>query len=299
MSFLQKIREISGHAGAIYDLDGDESFIYTASGDSYVAKWNNSLGIQEKFAIKAEKAVYSICLLSSKKQLVFACSDGAFHVIDLENKQEVKHVVQHKVAIFSILEDLASNQIYMGDADGNLSVWNSVDWTLKLFIPFDCGKIRSIFKHPTLNTIFLSCQDGRIREIDTKRFNEVNNWFAHKDGANCFAFFPLKPNACISGGKDGFLRIWKHDTLEKILEIPAHNFGIYSITFINGGKHFVSTSRDKTLKLWDAQTLQVLEKKERKDGGHSHAVNACLKLSETEIVTVGDDKRIIFWELNL
>lgn len=294
-----KVREITGHAGSVYDLTGDESYVYSASGDTYIAKWNNTLGTQEKFAIKAEKAVYAIHYLKNNNQLVFGCSDGAFHVIDLHQKVEIKNIVQHKVGIFSLFEDEKSKQLFIGDADGNLSVWDTDNWNLKIVLPFNCGKIRKIVKHPNKESIFLCCQDGYIRELDTKRFNELSTWFTHKEGANCLAYFPLKSEICISGGKDGFLRIWNSKTSEKILDLPAHNFGIYSIVFINNGLQFITTSRDKSIKIWDANTLNVIQKIERKQGGHSHAVNACFKLNESEFATAGDDKRIIYWGINI
>jgi WD40 repeat protein len=102
----------------------------------------------------------------------------------------------------------------------------------------------------------------------------------------------------ISAGKDGYLRFWdRAANYLKKLEIPAHNFGIYQIDFFNDDKNFISISRDKSIKLWDCDNWKVLQKIERKHGGHSHAVNAFWKKSESEFITVSDDKRINNWEL--
>ena len=121
---------------------------------------------------------------------------------------------------------------------------------------------------------------------------------AHKDGVNCLAFFPEKNKILISGGKDGYLRVWNLNTNALVLEIPAHNFGIYKIEFFNNGKHFCTASRDKSIKIWDTNDCSVISKLERKQGGHSHAVNDICKLDEHTLCSVGDDKRIIIWDVS-
>lgn len=295
---LIKRLEISGHAGAVYTVDGHDQFVYTGSGDQFVAKWNLENGLQEKFSIRAEKSIYKIALIDEKQKLVIGTSAGALHVIDLEKRTEIKHFVQHKQAVFAIAENTIKKQLYTGDAAGNLAVWDTENWELILFLPLECGKIRSILVRENGEQFFLACQDGEIKVFDSAGFNETASFFAHENGTNTLAFVPGKASTLLSAGKDGFIRAWDLSSGSKIIEIPAHNFGIYQLIFFNNGKNFVSVSRDKSIKLWDSATFKVIQKFERKHGGHSHAVNAGYKKSELEFVTVGDDKRIIYWELS-
>ncbi|MGV3630336.1 MAG: hypothetical protein ACO1O6_03980 [Bacteroidota bacterium] len=295
---LIKRLEISGHAGAVYTVDGHDKFVYTGSGDAFVAKWNLETGLQEKFSIRAEKSVYKIKLIGQADKLVIGTSSGSLHILDLPAKKEIRHFVQHKQAVFAITENPAKNQLYTGDAAGNLAVWDAVSWELLLFLPLECGKIRSILTDEHGDQFFLACQSGEIKVFDSTSFNETASFFAHESGTNTLSFPPGNTSTLLSAGKDGYIRAWDLKTLEKQVEIPAHNFGIYQLEFFNGGRHFVSISRDKSIKLWDSASFKVIQKTERKQGGHSHAVNAIYKKSETELVTVGDDKRIIYWELS-
>ena len=57
-----------------------------------------------------------------------------------------------------------------------------------------------------------------------------------------------------------------------------------------------SSSEDKSIKIWNASDCSVISKLERKQGGHSHAVNDICKLDEHTLCSVGDDKRIIIWD---
>ena len=295
---LVKRLEINAHAGAVYTVDGYDNFVFTGSGDQFVAKWKLETGVQEKFAVKAEKSVYKIALVHEKQQLVIGTSSGALHILDLAERKEIKHFIQHKQAIFSITENPLKKQLYTADADGNLAIWNTENWELVLFLPLECGKIRDILLDDQGEKMFLACQDGFIRQFETQFFNETASFCAHEHGVNTLIFFPGKPTTLLSGGKDGYIRAWDFDSRKKMIEIPAHNFGIYQLDFFNGGRNFVSISRDKSIKLWDSASFRVLQKVERKHGGHSHAINALYKKSETEFVTVGDDKRVIYWELS-
>lgn len=293
---LNKRIELTGHAAAIYAVCSDENKIYTASGDKFVARWNLETASQDKFAIKTESSNYTVSFLSNLNQLIIGTSSGAFHVIDVELKKEVHFIIQHSSAIFSLKENKKKNHVYITDADGNLSIWDTNTWDLLIFLPLLVGKIRSILVSDDGEELYLACQDGKVRVFDTDYFNEKQAFVAHKDGVNCLAFFPLKKNVLISGGKDGYLRVWTLKKYKKVLEIPAHNFGIYRILFFNNGRHFCTISRDKSIKIWDAETCVVLQKIERKHGGHSHAVNDICKINENSLCSVGDDKRIIVWD---
>jgi WD40 repeat protein len=288
--------ELIGHAAPIYAVCSSQTKIYTASGDKFVARWDISEAKQDNFAIQSENSNYAVAKLENSSHLVIGTSSGAFHVIDTEAKKEVRHIIQHSVAIFAIQENPQKNQLYIGDADGNLSIWNKENWELILFLPLLVGKIRSVLVSENGELIYLACQDGTIRIFDTQFFNEQEIIKAHKAGVSCLAFFPTKKNVLISGGKDGYLRIWNLQTNKAVLEIPAHNFGIYKIQFFNHGKHFSTVSRDKSIKVWDATDCSVISKLERKQGGHSHAVNDICKIDEYSLCSVGDDKRIIIWD---
>lgn len=293
---LHKRVELTGHAASIYAVCCHDDKIFTASGDKFVARWDVLQEKQDNFAIKTEFSNYSIEFLSETNLLIVGTSSGAFYVIDVINKQELHYIVQHTSAIFSMKENTFKNHLYVSDADGNLSVWNCITWELIIFLPLLVGKIRSLLVMDQGESICLACQDGTIRKFDTRFFNEQWVFKAHKEGVNCLACFPNKKNVLISGGKDGYLRIWSLDSRACVLEIPAHNFGIYTVLFFNNGSHFCSVSRDKSIKIWNSFDCSVIQKIERKQGGHSHAVNDVCKIDEQTLCTVGDDKRIIVWD---
>jgi WD40 repeat protein len=293
---FSKLKEISGHSAGIYSLAFDGTFLYSASADKYIARWDIGSGAQDKFAIQFDSPVYSCVLINKGTQLVAALANGHFHIFDLVERKELKFFTQHKVAVFATQENPEKDHLYVGDADGNLSVWDIASLDLLIYLPLGCGKIRRIDVDPTGEFFAVCGQDGFLRVFDTRFFNENCSFKAHEGGVTAALFNPNSPDSIFTGGKDAFLRSWNFRTGELLSSIPAHNFIIYDLLSLNDGRTLLSASRDKTIKIFDLETLSFLQRLDLKEGGHRHSVNCLIKLSENSFASGSDDKRMIIWE---
>lgn len=286
---FQKLKEIQGHAGAIYTTAFDGEFLYTGSADKFVTRWNLEEGIQDKFAIKFENSIYSIAI--HEKLLFVGLANGALHIFDLEERKELKHFTQHKEAIFSITVDAINKRLYVGDATGNLSVWDIESLDLVIYLPLNAGKIRDIAVASD-GHFALACQDESIRVFESEYFNEISTIQAHKEGATSVMFSPEDSSQLISGGKDAHIRLWNWKDGSEIKSIPAHNFAVYRL--IETKENIASISRDKTVKIW-SKNLDFILRLDAKEGGHRHSVNDGVLIADHTFASVGDDKRIILW----
>jgi WD40 repeat protein len=292
---LHKQKEITGHAGAVYCCASKDNFIYTGSADKYVTRWKIDEGIQDKFAIKFEQSIYALCL-TNNNLLVVGLANGNLHFFNLDTRKELKFYTQHTQAIFSIAYNSIKEQLYVTDADGNLSVWLADGSKLIIYLPLDCGKVRSIDVGQDGNHFVLACQDGTIRVFESEYFNEIVTIDGHNGGATSVLFHPLNKNQLISGGKDALLKLWDWKTGEELKSIVAHTYAIYAIVAINNGKTIVTASRDKHVKEWTSE-LAIIKRLDRKLGGHQHSVNDLTVINEDCVASCSDDKRIILWEL--
>lgn len=293
MNLFSKRCEITGHAGAVYSCCYHDNLIYSGSVDKYVARWKLDEGIQDKFAIAFEYPVYSVKLVNDN--LFVGLNNGHVHVFDLSTKKEIKFFTQHNVGIFCIQYNPIMSQVYIADADGNLSVWNSETFELEIYLPLDCGKIRNIDVRGDGNEIVLGAQDGTVRIFDTETFNEKLKWTGHKGGTTSVLFHPEKEGILLTGGKDAMLREWKRGEEYPVRSIPAHNYAIYDLLYL-GNNVLASCSRDKTIKIWDADSLNFIERLDVKSGGHKHSVNDLEKVGENQFISCSDDGKIIVWK---
>jgi WD40 repeat protein len=297
---FKKIGEIQEHSGAVYDITLDKNFIYSASADGYVARWSLDTFAQDNFAIKCTSPPYSLEFDAKNRNLWFGLSSGDLHVVNVDTKTEIKFFQQHKTGIFSIHFLPQKNFIIAGDADGNLSIWDSNKLSLLLFLPLNCEKIRKIKSSPDGKLIVINGLDEKIRVFETEGFNEISTLSGHKEGACCSFFLPSKTDGSIiiSGGKDGHLKEWNWQTEKIIQAIPAHNFAIYDFIVLNNTTHFISASRDKTIKVWNVEDLSFVQKLDLKSGGHKHSVNSLVKVDENRFISCSDDRKIILWGKN-
>lgn len=283
-----------GHTGAVYSIDCDGDFIYSAGADKFVVRWDLKLGTQDKFAIKMPNTAYCIKLFNHSSFIAVGLSTGDLHFFDIVNRKEMKFYQQHKTGIFGMHENLKFEHLYVADAEGNLSVWDTKSLELIIYLPFDCGKIRRITSSTDGRIIFLACQDGSIRMIDAITFNEINQINSHKEGTTALAY--LSEDLLLSGGKDAYLRLWDLTINKAILEIPAHNFVIYDIVVLNASV-FITASRDKTIKIWNLESFKVEDRIEKKNRGHKHSVNQLIRLNDTFFASCSDDGLIKVWEV--
>lgn len=293
-SSLTKIADFSGHVGAIFDVIYCNGALLTSAADHFIAQWDIETGKQTDFSIKLERSAYNFAYSDVKNWLAMGTTNGDIHIVDLKERKEIKVVRHHKFPIFAMTYNPTTHHFYSGDKEGNFCVWDEKTFDLQLTYPYDCGKIREIKCNEEGSLLAICGQDGYIRILDTTFFNLQAEFKANDEGVNCAAF---DGDFIYTGGKDAYINLWNWKKERRILSIPAHNFPIYDIELIDSKKRLVSASFDKSIKLWNAQDLSVLERMEYKNGGHRSTVNRIVKINEQSFATVSDDRKIMVWEL--
>lgn len=78
----------------------------------------------------------------------------------------------------------------------------------------------------------------------------------------------------LTGGRDEILNICSVNGYKKIANITAHSWAIYDIAYSPDSKLFATTSRDKTIKIWDSKNHNLLTTTNKTDfNGHTFSVN--------------------------
>lgn len=288
-SELIPIQLFQGHNGPIYDIDCDEHYIYSAAADGYVTRWDKVTGKQDSFAIRCEAVPFSIQLFLNGTKLAVGLASGQVHIVDVVQKRETHHFTQHKAGIFAIYETSDNRFLCIGDADGFLSIWETSTMKLLIILPLSCGKIRSIRQlNPT--SILIAGGTGEVLILETEFFNELHRFYAHEAGTSVLCLDQNRKEL-ITGGKDGYLRWWHSETFTLKKALPAHKGTIYGLEYIDNS-HFVSVSRDKSVKVWKAEERTVIQKIMDKSSGHRRSINALCSNKNGYFAYAGDDKLI-------
>jgi WD40 repeat protein len=279
---------LKGHSAPIYAVTSDQNFIYSSSGDKIVTRWNKISGEQDSFVVRLDEPAYSISIY--EELLLVGTTKGTVYAINTSNKSVVWERNLFGFPIFSIEINPDLKQIYVGDAEGNLIVFNSSGDKL-ISLPLNSGKIRVLLSNG--NQLYVGSNSGKLIVLDELTFNQINQ-IDLEIGISCF-FINEKDNSCHIGLKNAHLFSIQLQNGQILKKLPLHHQTIYGIELF--GSILVTVSMDKTMKFWDRDTFNPLKRIELKDGGHSRSINGIHRLNEFEFVTFSDDKTIILWQL--
>lgn len=285
---FRKSLEIREHTAGVYHVQYYDGLIYSSAADRFLTRWDPKLGTQDKFAIRFDQSVFYF--LIHNDELLAGTASGDLHFFDLKERKELKHFTNHKTAIFSMVLDEQNDHVFVGDADGNLTVWKWSTQQYRAELPMNCDKIRAL--RISDGKLYIGGADGYIYIMDPLTLNLIDRFYAHKDGVSALY---TDGKAIYSGGKDAYIRKWNEPSLVKEKAIPAYNFAVYGLIGLND--QLISVSRDKTIKGF-TKDLVPLFRISAKEGGHSHSVNRIAVMNNTQFITCSDDRRIIVWELD-
>lgn len=293
---VHKIAQLAAHQQSIYAIDGDAIVFFTAGADKSVIRWDWNNFEKASIVCKTNSTIYSILALPSSI-LAVGTSSGLLHFVNLETKEEVK-CLQLDGSIFSIIYRSNSNQIYAATAKGTLYIIDAETYEFIKIISVGKDKIRSMDICETRQIIALACSDTFVYILNLIDFSLIKSFKAHEWACNVVKFHP-ENTQLFTASKDAHIHIWNLKTFNLEKSIPAHNFAIYSLDFIENGRFFITSGRDKTVKLWNTEKTEVITRFYKNLGGHTHSVNSQFwNAQKNQLVTVGDDRKILVWKVN-
>ncbi|AMD21790.1 HFL066Cp [Eremothecium sinecaudum] len=119
----------------------------------------------------------------------------------------------------------------------------------------------------------------------------------HNGWVTSLATSPALPNILLSGSRDKTLITWKLTGDEQQFGVPVRSFKGHShivqdCTLTLNGKFALSASWDKTLRLWNVETGDCIN---RFVGHKSDVMSVSIDTSDTQIVSASRDKTVKVW----
>lgn len=294
---MHKLAHFSGHKGAIFSLEKSiaQDCIYSGGDDGYVAEWNIVAKGDGKLVVNVPRPVYCLLADVDAKRLYCGTAAGNLHVVDLATGKEIRNIEAHTLGLYGMARN--NNKLITSGGDGAVCVWSLPDMQLLHRQQWSDKSARVIALHPTEPVLAIGYSDHCIRIADLD-LNLKHTIEAHSNSV--FALdWSLDGGKLFSGGRDVMLKCWDYyNDFACLLDIPAHTLHINCIAHNPTGNLISTVSMDKTIKIWNAHTHQLLKviDKARNDA-HINSVNKIVWLSDTQFATCSDDRQVMVWQL--
>ncbi|RUP45741.1 WD40-repeat-containing domain protein [Jimgerdemannia flammicorona] len=161
-----------------------------------------------------------------------------------------------------------------------------------------CGVTSLAYSH---GLIYAGAHDGSTKVFDADTGELVNALHGHEMSVWALAVDSVS-NRFFSAGSDGTIKVWDLSLYSPtttdhtqqqccVGTLRQHSGKVYSLV-VRGDRLF-SASSDRTVKIWDVNTLENLAT----FTGHQDGINAVIAIDEDRVATAASDKTVKIWDV--
>ncbi|MCB0570290.1 MAG: WD40 repeat domain-containing protein [Phaeodactylibacter sp.] len=296
----RKAARMAGHEAAVYALCAAETprFVLSGAGDGWIARWDLENPETGRLIAKVGSQAFSLLYLPGQHTVVAGNMNGGVHWIPLNDTKEGKNIAHHKKGAYAIIE--VEGHVFTAGGEGAITRWAPDKGQSLESFHLSNQSLRCLAYCPQRREIAAGASDNAIYLIDADTLALRHRLPGAHDNSVFALHYTPSGDKLLSGGRDARLKAWSLGAEPRLLHSqPAHWYTINSIAFHPRGPWFATASRDRTVKLWDADTFNLLKVLDAtRDGGHINSVNKLLWSSHNDmLISASDDRTLIAWEV--
>ncbi len=297
---VNKLYDFKGHRDSVYALEkgGLPNLFFSAGGDGLVVGWNMDRPDQGELIAKVPNSVYALHYLPERNILAVGHNNNGIHFIDVTNKKEVASIQLTSHSIFDMQS--YGDLLLVAVGDGSIFIIDLNNYkSIKRMTP-GTQSARCLAINPQTKEWAAGFSDFHVRIFSLNDFSLTHEWLAHNNSVFALHYTP-NYDFLISGSRDARLKRWDvARQYQKDQEVPAHLYAINHLALSPDGKHFITCSMDKTIKVWRADDMKLLKVIDRaRHAGHGTSVNKVLWLNDHRIVSASDDRSVYVWDIHV
>lgn len=303
--------ELPGHRADVraLALSSDDRMLASASSGS-LKIWN----IRTQTCLRTLECGYALCcsFLPGDKIVVVGTKSGELELFDIASSQLVDTVQAHEGAIWTLDIHPDGKSVVSGSADKTAKFWNfeivqeEIPGTkrttpkLKLIHARTLkvnDDILSLCFSPDSRLLAVATLDNTVKVFFVDSLKLFLNLYGHKlPVLNMSISSDSKIIATCSADKN--VRLWGLDFGDCHKAFFAHTDSIMQVAFIphpvsrEENHHFFSASKDRTIKTWDGDKFEQIQKLE---GHHGEIWAMAVSRTGDFVVTASHDKSIRVW----
>lgn len=296
---IEKTDTFAGHRDAIYALSPakDPQQFYSSGSDGLVIRWDLTKPDLGELIARIPASVYALAYDETTGLLWVGQNFDGIHRIDPITKQALDSIKLTSSQIFDI--QIFENIVLIAQGDGTVTILDREHFQIRKHLKASEASARSIDINPHSREFAVGYSDYTIKIFDLDSLTLKFIIAAHTHSVFSVRYSP-NGHFLYSGGRDAHLKSWKvGDPYQVHQDVVAHMFAINHITFSPDHQKIITASMDKTLKIWDAQSLRLLKVLDwARFAGHRTSINKVLWLPlASGFVSASDDRLISIWKV--
>lgn len=294
-----KAFELTGHSNPIFALELSQKpgILFSAGNDKGLVEWSLEKQAYIKVMFPVAASVYAIHCPTGYPLMFAGLRNGDVLVFDFIYQKITATLKQHTKPVFDIKFVPSKQELLVATEDGTVSVWDLNTLQLVHTIQVSSDTIRSISISPGEYQVAFGCRDNSVKIYSLTDYGFIGSLKDHSMAVFTVQYSP-DGQYLLSGARDAQIKVWDTATLTLQQSIAAHLFAVNHILFHPTQSYFASASMDKSIKIWGADDFKLYKiiNRERGFASHQLSVNK-LAWNDNQLLSTGDDKRIIAWDI--
>lgn len=288
-------RKLLGHKGSIYSLVYDvyNQHLYSGGGDGWLVRWGRHESDGKLIADIGDK-VFSLQDIDEWR-LAAGSMSGELYLIGKTPGVKPRKKIFHTKGVYDF--ETFEGYLISAGGDGKLGFWNLETTEIEESIALSHQRLRALALNHNQTILAIGSSSGEITLLSTQDWSVIAS-IPKAHTPSVFTLEWLESDLLVSGGRDAHLRVWDRMNLSKpIFDVPAHWFTVNHIQIHPHQPVLVTGSRDKTIRLWHAGRMEILQTLDKvKAGGHINSVNRLAWSSDGyQLFGASDDATISVW----
>jgi WD40 repeat protein len=296
---ITKLDTFGGHRDCVYALEsGNEpGSFFSAAGDGQVVRWQLNRPDLGELIAQVPASVYALCYEPDCNRLWVGQNYEGIHLIDPSTKTETASVKLTTAAIFDIKIYRQTAIVALGD--GVVVVIDTETLAVRKHLKASQQSARCVAINPVEREFAVGYSDNMVRIFDLETLALKQVILAHTNSVFAVTYSP-DFRFLLTGSRDAHLKQWDAENgYDLCRDIVAHLFAINHIASSPNGEQFATASMDKSIKIWETDTLKLLKVLDRaRHAGHGTSVNRVLwTANPNRLLSASDDRTISVWEV--
>ncbi|KAK4034005.1 hypothetical protein C8A01DRAFT_39523 [Parachaetomium inaequale] len=304
--------ELPGHRTDIRSLSisSDDKMLASAANGS-LKIWN----IKTQTCIRTFECGYALCcaFLPGDKVVVVGTKEGDLQLYDVASAALLETVNAHEGhAIWSLQVHPDGKSVVSGGADKTAKFWDfkivqeqvlgTTRTTPKLKLVQSrilkvADDILSLRFSPDAKLLAVALLDSTVKVFFVDTLKLYLNLYGHKLPVLSMDI-SYDSKLIVTSSADKNIRIWGLDFGDCHKALFGHQDSILQVAFVphnsdGNGHHFFSASKDRTIKYWDADKFEQIQ---RIDGHHGEIWALAVSHSGSTLISASHDKSIRVWQ---